>query len=324
MIHYLLICKYSTGSIYERAERLHRSLKETVKGKEVNLVAHSMGGLDCRHLLTHIQPSEYRALSLTTLATPHRGSHFMAWCRANIGIGDLAKAAAAAKKTGEFKPSSAAIAKAATSPEAQEDADLPIESPSTLPYSLKSPLFTRQQQAERDANDQAAKDAKASGNRQHSASEVSGLVSTIASATEAAASAASKVVAAAGVRATLGTSVASYLLDLLDSPAYSNLTPDFLAKHFNPNTPNMSSTKYFSVAARTPKLPVTHPLWLPKLILDKTEEVEKAAFQDRLRKEEEERQSKPYQPSTPAITSKTITWGNDGLVPVYSAKWGEL
>lgn len=52
---------------------------QKLRGKDVNLIGHSMGGLDCRHLLTHIRPQEYNPVSLTTLATPHRGSPFMAW-----------------------------------------------------------------------------------------------------------------------------------------------------------------------------------------------------------------------------------------------------
>lgn len=42
-----------------------------------HLVVHSMGGLDSRHLITHLQPddeSQNRILTLTSVATPHRGS----------------------------------------------------------------------------------------------------------------------------------------------------------------------------------------------------------------------------------------------------------
>ncbi len=49
-----------TGSIQERAESLHEFLMSDeagVRGKKLNFVAHSMGGLDVRHLLTHIRPS---------------------------------------------------------------------------------------------------------------------------------------------------------------------------------------------------------------------------------------------------------------------------
>ncbi|KAG1822670.1 Alpha/Beta hydrolase protein [Suillus subaureus] len=76
-----------TGSIASRAENLDRLLQEKARGRGVNFMAHSMGGLDCRHLITHVQPSEYTPLSLTTISTPHRGSPFMDWCATNIGLG---------------------------------------------------------------------------------------------------------------------------------------------------------------------------------------------------------------------------------------------
>ncbi|KAI0671133.1 Alpha/Beta hydrolase protein [Trametes maxima] len=77
----------STGSISSRAENLDRFLREQAPGRGINFLAHSMGGLDCRHLISHIQPTEYTPLSLTTIATPHRGSPFMDWCRQYIGLG---------------------------------------------------------------------------------------------------------------------------------------------------------------------------------------------------------------------------------------------
>ncbi|RKP08667.1 Alpha/Beta hydrolase protein, partial [Thamnocephalis sphaerospora] len=52
----------------------------------VNLIAHSMGGLDGRHLITHLRPETYRVRSLTTISTPHRGSPFMDWCRDHLGL----------------------------------------------------------------------------------------------------------------------------------------------------------------------------------------------------------------------------------------------
>ena len=69
-----------TGSISSRAEALHSQLREKVKGRGLNLLAHSMGGLDCRHLISHIKPQEYAPLSLMSVSTPHRGSPFMDWC----------------------------------------------------------------------------------------------------------------------------------------------------------------------------------------------------------------------------------------------------
>ena len=70
-----------TGSIASRAEQLDRFLQVKAPGRGINFMAHSMGGLDCRHLITHLKPVEYAPLSLTTIATPHRGSPFMDWCK---------------------------------------------------------------------------------------------------------------------------------------------------------------------------------------------------------------------------------------------------
>ena len=77
---------------------------------------------------------------------------------------------------------------------------------------------------------------------------------------------------------------------MFDSPAYANLTTSYLTKIFNPRTPDDPRVRYFSVAGRTGPLNVWHPLWLPKLVLDGADGGE----------------------------------GNDGLVSVESARWGEF
>jgi triacylglycerol lipase len=69
-----------TGSIFSRATILDQQLQSKARGRGINFLAHSMGGLDCRHLISHIKPTEYTPLSLTTISTPHRGSPFMDWC----------------------------------------------------------------------------------------------------------------------------------------------------------------------------------------------------------------------------------------------------
>lgn len=99
-----------------------------------SLKSNHQGGLDCRHLITHVQPMcpVYEPVSLTTVCSPHRGSPFMDWCQvrsfstmsgnsrdlqfrqANIGIGRLRHAR--------------------DSNEAQH----------SLPYTLKTPLLLRQ------------------------------------------------------------------------------------------------------------------------------------------------------------------------------------
>ncbi|CAL1713596.1 unnamed protein product [Somion occarium] len=78
-----------TGSIASRAEKMDKLLSDKVHGRGVNFLAHSMGGLDCRHLISHVQPENYTPVSLTTIGTPHRGSPFMDWCMENIGLGKL-------------------------------------------------------------------------------------------------------------------------------------------------------------------------------------------------------------------------------------------
>jgi triacylglycerol lipase len=98
--------------VKERAEQMHAFLEDNLpKGVGINFVAHSMGGLDCRYLISTIKPTTYTPLSLTTIGTPHRGSPFMDWCAANIGVGTITAMAQAAKAS------------------------------SGLPFSLKSPLL---------------------------------------------------------------------------------------------------------------------------------------------------------------------------------------
>jgi len=70
----------------------------------------------------------------------------------------------------------------------------------------------------------------------------------------------------------------------------SSFTTFLLTEIFNPRTPDDPRVRYFSVAGRTGGLNIWHPLWLPKLILDGTDDRE----------------------------------GNDGLVSVQSARWGEF
>ena len=88
----------------------------------------------------------------------------------------------------------------------------------------------------------------------------------------------------------LPSSFTTFLLGMFDSPAYANLTTTYLTEIFNPRTPDDPRVRYFSVAGRTEPLNIWHPLWLPKLILDGADGGE----------------------------------GNDGLVSVHSARWGEF
>ncbi len=60
-------------SVGERAAALGAFIERQAGESRVHLVAHSMGGLDSRHYITHLGGVE-RVCSLTTIGTPHRGS----------------------------------------------------------------------------------------------------------------------------------------------------------------------------------------------------------------------------------------------------------
>ncbi|KAK8861419.1 hypothetical protein IAR55_002238 [Kwoniella newhampshirensis] len=66
----------ATSSIKDRATILEEFITEKYPGREVNLVGHSMGGLDCRYLISELKPKGFHPISLTTISTPHRGSPF--------------------------------------------------------------------------------------------------------------------------------------------------------------------------------------------------------------------------------------------------------
>jgi triacylglycerol lipase len=65
------------GSIAVRAEALARVLFSTY-ASAFALVGHSMGGLDARYLITHLDRDK-RVKSLLTVATPHRGTPLATW-----------------------------------------------------------------------------------------------------------------------------------------------------------------------------------------------------------------------------------------------------
>src|SRR5438132_171884 len=66
-----------TASVAARAAELRAQILRWTDGP-VNLVAHSMGGLDARYLITHLNMAE-QVRSLTTVSTPHRGTYLVDW-----------------------------------------------------------------------------------------------------------------------------------------------------------------------------------------------------------------------------------------------------
>ncbi|KAI0312827.1 Alpha/Beta hydrolase protein [Amylostereum chailletii] len=240
-----------TGSISERAAELDRFLQQRAHGRGVNLMAHSMGGLDGRHLITHIQPTAYTPLSLTTIATPHRGSAFMDWCAEYLGLG-----------RGDHKVG-------------HQDKDK-----------------DKDKKKEMQAMAQAAHDV--AGEHAKRGASASSFAMSLA---------------------TLPSSFTTLLLSMFDSPAYANLTTAYLTTVFNPSTPDDPRVKYFSVGGRLSGMNVWHPLWLPKTVADGAEERDRQRLRDQSLRDDDDATERSWE--DPGL------WGNDGLVTVQSARWGE-
>jgi triacylglycerol lipase len=73
-----------TGGIAERSQQLKDFIDERSPRDGVHLIAHSMGGLDCRYMITRLGMAD-RVRSLTTVGTPHRGTTFADWGIRHLG-----------------------------------------------------------------------------------------------------------------------------------------------------------------------------------------------------------------------------------------------
>ncbi|RSH84369.1 uncharacterized protein EHS24_005889 [Apiotrichum porosum] len=81
----VMICRVpATSSIKDRAAILEKLIGEKYPGRTINLVAHSMGGLDCRYLISQLEHEQFKVASLTTISTPHRGSPFADYVIDNV------------------------------------------------------------------------------------------------------------------------------------------------------------------------------------------------------------------------------------------------
>jgi len=124
----------------------------------------------------------------------------------------------------------------------------------------------------------------------------------------------------------LPSSFTTLLLSIVDSPAYSNLTTAYLNNIFNPATPNDPKVKYFSIASRLSGVSIWHPLWLPKAILDGTERNQRLKLKHTWEEHQENGRAGTDGEDNEGVPlwAQEREWGNDGLVPVQSAKWGEF
>lgn len=73
--------------VTKRAEDLRAEVTKALSLKQsekVHIIAHSMGGLDARHMIVNLGMAD-KVASLTTIGTPHNGTSFADWGIANGG-----------------------------------------------------------------------------------------------------------------------------------------------------------------------------------------------------------------------------------------------
>ncbi|KAK0616290.1 triacylglycerol lipase-like protein [Immersiella caudata] len=80
-----------SGSIAQRAAKLAEGIEAHAQGRSVNIVAHSMGGLDARYMISHLKPKGVDVKSLVTVATPHHGSAVADYIIKEIGPENLSR-----------------------------------------------------------------------------------------------------------------------------------------------------------------------------------------------------------------------------------------
>jgi pimeloyl-ACP methyl ester carboxylesterase len=75
-----------TNGVVERAQRLKEQIDLHFPTGRVNIIAHSLGGLDARRMITHLGMHD-RVASLTTIGTPHGGTYVADWAVEYVGQG---------------------------------------------------------------------------------------------------------------------------------------------------------------------------------------------------------------------------------------------
>lgn len=88
--HPLIISRvHPTGPIRIRAMQLKKTIlaeqkRLGIERQRVVIIAHSMGGLDARYMISRLGMAD-RVEALVTVSTPHRGSPYADWCIKNLG-----------------------------------------------------------------------------------------------------------------------------------------------------------------------------------------------------------------------------------------------
>ncbi|KAF2140006.1 uncharacterized protein K452DRAFT_299970 [Aplosporella prunicola CBS 121167] len=78
----------ASGSVEARGLKLGETIAEKANGKSVNIIA----GLDARYMISQLKPKNVDVKSLTTIASPHRGSAFADFMMDQIGPNNLPRA----------------------------------------------------------------------------------------------------------------------------------------------------------------------------------------------------------------------------------------
>jgi len=256
----VLVPKVSpAGGVKYRAQELNKFIEANFPNQKVHLIAHSMGGLDCRYLITHIKPSTYKVLTLTTLSTPHRGSPFMDWCRKKFGVGWI-----------------------------RDPKHIPSAQPSFMAKSIKNAtvIFNKKDQQKRHQHRQSfSKFFLKSVNKVSTSQELSptrSLDSTLSAISLLFNYSSSSIINDYNIKLLsdlydMQTSSYYHLLckvmSVFDMPAYRILTTDFCNNIFNPLTPDDPEVMYQSYGAYR-KIPFINPLCISQQIIKKTGQVE--------------------------------------------------
>jgi triacylglycerol lipase len=88
--HPLIVTKvHPTAGIASRAQELKESIIQNLDrlgrpDDRVIIIAHSMGGLDARYMISRLRMAE-RVAALVTISTPHHGDSYADWCQCHLG-----------------------------------------------------------------------------------------------------------------------------------------------------------------------------------------------------------------------------------------------
>jgi triacylglycerol esterase/lipase EstA (alpha/beta hydrolase family) len=273
------------GGVKYRAHELNTFIKTNFPNQKVHLIAHSMGGLDCRYLISHIKPKSFKILTLTTLSTPHRGSPFMDWCRKMFGVGWI------------NDPKHIPSAQASFMAKSEKNATLLLfnnNNNNNININNKNHLQKRQNFLKffsKDLNQNKKREV-------NTLQEINSRTfnDTLSATSLLFNSSSSPIIDHYNIELLselYEMQTSSYynflcrMMSIFDTPAYRILTTDFCNNIFNPLTPDDPEVMYQSYGASR-KIPFINPLSISQQIIKKSGQIQ-----------------------------------NDGLVGVESAKWGK-